>query len=74
MLSLVEARYNDLGWSDTGSHAERRTRVIILSLACRNGHQGCLGEAGRLFREWIENASYIAPNLRSLVYRFPVRP
>ncbi len=39
MLSLVEDRYNQLGWRDEGSHAEKRTRVIILSLACRNGHK-----------------------------------
>ncbi len=39
MLSLVDSQYDRLGWRDEGSHAQRLQRVIVLSLACRNGHQ-----------------------------------
>ena len=33
-------------------------------------HQACLDEAGALFNRWIENRTYVPPNLRTLVYRY----
>ena len=66
----MEDQYNELGWNDVGSHDEKLTRVNILTLACRNGHGDCLKQAGRLFQDYVDNNSYIAPNLRYLVYRW----
>ena len=49
---------------------EKLSQVIILNLACRNGHQPCLEEAGNKFLAWIKDKSaYIPPNVRSLVYQ-----
>ena len=56
---------------DQGPHLERLNRVNIISLACRNGHVGCLKEAGKIFKDWIRDENkYISPNLRALAYKY----
>jgi glutamyl aminopeptidase len=72
VVELVGPHYDRLGWRDQGSHVERMNRYNILGLACKYGHVGCRAEAGRLFRKWVgsSEATYIAPNLRSLVYKY----
>jgi hypothetical protein len=54
-LSLASDQYDRFGWSDTGSHTERQARLNVLNLACRNGHTGCQDEAGRIFKQWVDN-------------------
>ena len=69
--SLVIPHYDRLKWKNDGlNHVEKLSQVIILNLACRNGHQPCLEEAGNKFLAWIKDKSaYIPPNVRSLVYQ-----
>ena len=70
IVDLIDGHYERLGWRDDGSHTDRRTRIEMLSLACRNGHVECLGQAGDLFLAWIKDKSaYIPPNLREIAYR-----
>ena len=33
----------------------RYLQVQIVNLACNNGHVGCLGNATKLFKDWMEN-------------------
>merc|ERR1711879_805651 len=71
VVDLVSPHYDQLGWRDDGSHVERMNRYNILGLACKYGHTGCRQEAGRLFQRWVDTpGDYIAPNLRSLVYKY----
>ncbi len=71
MLSLVSEPYDRLGWEDAGSHTERQTRILVLHLACRNGHKGCSEEVGKLFKQWIADEDmFISPNLRNMVYKY----
>jgi len=71
--SLVDDHYERLGWNDRGSHVVRSNRVNILNLACKNGHPGCLKQAGDAFNAWIKDPSYyIPPNLRSLTYKYGI--
>jgi len=68
---LVRSRYREMGWDDTGSHADKLNRYNILSLACRSGLQECLDKAASLFTTWITDVStYISPNLRTTVYKY----
>merc|ERR1712038_1396963 len=53
ILALVAEPYNNFGWKDEGGHLQRRARISVLSLACRNGHTGCKEEAGERFSAWI---------------------
>ena len=70
ILSLVTDHYDRLGWNDEGSLPERRNRVDVLGLACKNGHAKCLKAAGVAFTMWIDDPTfYIPPNLRTLVYK-----
>ena len=40
-------------------------------LTSRNGHTGCIEEAGKRFATWIDSMEhYVPPNLRNLVYRY----
>lgn len=71
ILALVAEPYNNFGWNDDGGHLKRLARVSVLNLACRNGHTGCIEEAGKRFANWISDAkNYVPPNLRNLVYRY----
>jgi len=74
IVDLVSSHYDRLGWQDEDSnHLEKLNRYNILSLACMNGHQLCLSEAGQLFSSWIEDKDfYISPNIRSNVYRYGI--
>ena len=46
IVDLVDGHYERLGWRDDGSHNDRRLRLEVLALACRNGHSQCLSQAG----------------------------
>nr|XP_045603518.1 glutamyl aminopeptidase-like [Procambarus clarkii] len=71
MVRLVSDHVERLGWNDTGSHLERRNRLVLMYLACSNGYQPCLEGAYQRLLAWIRDPDYfIPPNTRSLVYRF----
>ena len=43
----------------------------FVMLTSRNGHTGCIEEAGKRFATWIDSMEhYVPPNLRNLVYRY----
>ena len=49
----------------------RRNRVELLGAACHAGHTGCLRGAADTLQKWLDNPQhYIAPNLRTLVYKY----
>lgn len=74
VVDLVAPHYARLGWRDDGSHTEKTNRFNILALACSYGHTKCQQEAGELFQRWVgDSQHYIAPNLRSLVYKYGMK-
>ncbi|KAK3888871.1 hypothetical protein Pcinc_007085, partial [Petrolisthes cinctipes] len=74
MVNLVSDHVEELGWSDTGSHLERRKRMVLMFLACSNGYEPCLEGAYQRLSNWTnDSAFYIPPNTRSLVYKFGMR-
>jgi hypothetical protein len=52
IVDLVDVHYERLGWRDDGRHTDRRLRLEILALACRNGHGECLSQAGIQLRNF----------------------
>ena len=45
--------------------------LCYVMLTSRNGHTGCIEEAGKRFATWIDSMEhYVPPNLRNLVYRY----
>ncbi|KAG7170009.1 glutamyl aminopeptidase-like [Homarus americanus] len=71
MVGLVNDHVERLGWNDTGSHLERRNRLVLMFLACSNGYDPCLQGAHQRLLSWVKDPEYyIPPNTRSLVYQF----
>ncbi|XP_072035872.1 aminopeptidase N-like isoform X2 [Amphiura filiformis] len=70
MLHLVTPLYQDLGWTDPGTHVKRQAQGIAVSLACSFGNEHCVTEASRLFAEWMQNPSVnpIPPDVKQAVY------
>ena len=64
-------RYGPRAATDSHCPCARRNRVQLLGAACRAGHAGCLRGAAAELQSWLDDAQhYIAPNLRSLVYKY----
>lgn len=52
----------------------RRTREIILKLACENGHAECLKGAVDKFQSWVKNPDFFIPaNLREVAYVYGIK-
>ncbi|XP_030835801.1 glutamyl aminopeptidase isoform X1 [Strongylocentrotus purpuratus] len=66
---LTNAKYNELGWRDDGSHLDKFIRSDIIDLACRHGNSMCLEEAVNLFYDFL-NGTTVSPNLASDMYQF----
>ncbi|XP_071478894.1 glutamyl aminopeptidase-like [Diadema antillarum] len=67
--NLTRGVFEDLGWTDTGSHLDRFLRSDIIDLACKHGNRECIDQAVSLFNDYL-NGSYVSPNLRSDVFEF----
>ncbi|XP_077977799.1 aminopeptidase N-like [Glandiceps talaboti] len=67
MRKQVELLYDYVGWNDTGSQLEKYQRVQILITSCQYGHPVCTQHAMKLYREWMDKGTAIAPNLKKAV-------
>ncbi|CAL7934097.1 unnamed protein product [Xylocopa violacea] len=71
---LVDSVYHQVGWnvSETNDRVLLKLRTTILRLACSVGHEECLEEAGRLFKNWIQDSKDVRPHpdTRDLVYYY----
>nr|XP_060635604.1 glutamyl aminopeptidase [Anolis sagrei ordinatus] len=67
--SLVKPIADQLGWKNDGDHINSLLRTTVLEFACAMNDPEALGNASRLFDEWLKGAS-LDVNLRLLVYRF----
>nr|CAD7604667.1 unnamed protein product [Timema genevievae] len=72
-INLVKKAYNNLGWEvkDNDSYLRKRTRSIVLKLACEFGHPECLKEVGKRFSVWISSPEErLHPDIRDIIYQF----
>ncbi|CAK8692596.1 unnamed protein product [Clavelina lepadiformis] len=60
---LVPSIYNHYGWDDIDTSddvlVERMTRGLAIGAACEYGYQECIDNATDLYRQWMENSSFI---------------
>ncbi|XP_066914391.1 glutamyl aminopeptidase-like isoform X2 [Clytia hemisphaerica] len=73
ILGKVSALYEKYGFEDNDDFLERYLQVLIVSLACNNGHTACLGNATKLFKDWMENDKPVPGDFRSLVYYYGIK-
>lgn len=59
-----------LTWEDSPSHLDNLMRANIIRLACDFGDPDCLRTATAKLRGWIDNGTFISPNVRTYVYKY----
>eukprot|EP00111_Clytia_hemisphaerica_P020501 TCONS_00060406-protein len=69
ILGKVSALYEKYGFEDNDDFLERYLQVLIVSLACNNGHTACLGNATKLFKDWMENDKPGLPSTQKTAFR-----
>ncbi|EDV21351.1 expressed hypothetical protein [Trichoplax adhaerens] len=69
MINLIRGRYNDLGWTDTGSHLDRYARSDILLWVTRLNYNTAIQAAKKIYNNWMVNGTSIHPNIRTRVLR-----
>lgn len=76
MLKKVSALYAKYNFTTQANqkHMDRYLQVLIVSLACANGHKGCLTQASDLFKKFIDSkgTKAIHADFRSMVYYYGV--
>ena len=70
---LASDLYEEFGWEDEGNLNKKLLRAQIIGLACRAGISDCLETAGSKFLAWKNEGTVVAPNLRSLVYKYGMK-
>ncbi|KAL5018116.1 hypothetical protein ScPMuIL_003838 [Solemya velum] len=70
ILSKSKPVMKRLGWEDKGGHLKKLMRNNLIELTCGYGDEDCIENAVSRFRNWIDNGTYIPPNLRSYVYKY----
>ncbi|XP_013408526.1 uncharacterized protein LOC106172388 isoform X2 [Lingula anatina] len=78
MLGLILPLYNRHGWATIDDPVESFSRTSAIGHACAYGHQHCLDEATKLFRQWMNTPNPDANNpikvdLKSLVYCYAIK-
>ncbi|KAK3612375.1 hypothetical protein CHS0354_031968 [Potamilus streckersoni] len=70
VLKKVKPVMDKLTWADHGDHLTKLMRSNIITLACGFGDNGCLANATKLFRDWLDLNTTVPPNLRDYVYKY----
>lgn len=68
--------YSKFTWTvpENDTHLNRLLRYQIFSTACSFGHEACLKDVGKLFKDWLaDRNTVVSPDLRYLVYFFGMR-
>ena len=47
---------------------KRNLQILILEVACSNGHLKCLEKAKKMFYDWMNEGKVISPDFKSIVY------
>ncbi|XP_076366890.1 endoplasmic reticulum aminopeptidase 2-like isoform X3 [Tachypleus tridentatus] len=63
---LLQPLVNYLGWKDEGTHMTKKLRSLALVEAIYFGHKKVLAEGKKLFDSWMNNGTWIPPNLEAL--------
>ncbi|XP_008831927.1 glutamyl aminopeptidase [Nannospalax galili] len=64
---------DSLGWQDAGNHITKLLRASVLEFACKMGDRDALGNASKLFEDWLTGTESVPVNLRLLVYRYGMK-
>ncbi|XP_032237918.2 glutamyl aminopeptidase isoform X2 [Nematostella vectensis] len=67
--------YRKLSFIDKGSHLDKLTRGMILSMNCKAKVESCTRKAKKMFRDWMDDTveKRVSPNFRSLVYFYGIQ-
>lgn len=72
ILQKVTPLFEKYQFKDTKDFLERYLQVLVVSLACGNGHIGCRNNATKLFKDWKEKGTPVPGDFRSMVYYYGI--
>ncbi|KAL0271356.1 UNVERIFIED_CONTAM: hypothetical protein PYX00_008471 [Menopon gallinae] len=80
ILKLIQKVYEEIGFRDDMKDPQLviYKRIYILSWACALGHEDCVKNSVKLFKDWMlskdpDSENPISPNLKSIVYCTAIR-